>query len=118
MREHNSAVNAPDFVPHRGEITTSYAPGEAKDVRLHDGGSVRLRKLAPDYDPGNRRAALDFLLEHEERGEILTGLLYVDSNTPDLHDVLATSETPFSELDFDTLCPGLAALERINESLR
>ena len=54
VREHNAVMNRPDFVPHREEITVSYEAGESRDVTLHDGGLVRLHKLAEDYDPTDR----------------------------------------------------------------
>ena len=55
-----------------------YAPGEVIEVTQHDGSVLRLRKLAEGYDPGDRLAAMNHIAAHEARGEIVTGLLYVD----------------------------------------
>ena len=78
VREHNEAVNRIDFMPRRDAITATYAPGEVIEVTQHDGSVLRLRKLADGYDPGDRLAAMSHIAAHEARGEIVTGLLYVD----------------------------------------
>jgi 2-oxoglutarate ferredoxin oxidoreductase subunit beta len=54
----------------------------------------------------------------KEKGEILTGLVYIESNTNTLHDLLETTQTPLNTLKEDLLCPGVNALEALNESLR
>jgi 2-oxoglutarate ferredoxin oxidoreductase subunit beta len=51
-------------------------------------------------------------------GEVVTGLLYVDPHATDLHAALNTSVTPLNKLDERTLCPGAAALAKINASFR
>ena len=89
VREHNEAVNRLDFMPRRDAITATYAPGEVIEVTQHDGSVLRLRKLAAGYDPGDRLAAMNHIAAHEARGEILTGLLYVDAGAEDLHDAPA-----------------------------
>ncbi|HEV2607708.1 MAG TPA: 2-oxoacid:ferredoxin oxidoreductase subunit beta, partial [Xanthomonadaceae bacterium] len=79
VREHNEAVNRLDFMPHRDPITAIYSPGEVIEVTQHDGSVLRLRKLAAGYDAGDRLAAMGHIAAHEARGEILTGLLYVNA---------------------------------------
>ncbi|MGH8427317.1 MAG: 2-oxoacid:ferredoxin oxidoreductase subunit beta [Gammaproteobacteria bacterium] len=116
VREHELQIA--DLVPPEEEITVSYAPGERKAVTLHDGSRLVLRKLAEDYDPGDRGAALDLLATHRKRGEIVTGLLYLDAKGTDMHAYLNTVEAPLNALAYETLYPGTAALEKINESLR
>jgi 2-oxoglutarate ferredoxin oxidoreductase subunit beta len=118
VREHNAAVNALDVMPERAEIRAAYEPGTAEDVTLHDGSTVRLRKVAHDYDPHDRIAAMNYLMERHAAGEIVTGLLYVDPDACDLHDYLGTTRTPLNRLTETELCPGAAALDKINASLR
>jgi 2-oxoglutarate ferredoxin oxidoreductase subunit beta len=118
VREHNATLNRPDFVPIRDEITAQYAPGATHDVKLHDGSYVRLHKKSEDYDPTNRNAVLNSLNEHESRGEIATGILYVKPDAPDLHEIIQTVEQPLNELMTPDLCPGNGALEGINAALR
>ena len=117
VRAHNEAVNRLDFIPNRDEITAMYAPGEVIEVQQHDGSVLRLRKLAAGYDAGDRLAAMSHIAAHESRGEILTGLLYVDASAEDLHAHLNTVETPLNRLDDAALCPGSAALAAINAEL-
>ena len=118
VREHNEAVNRLDFMPSRGEITTSYEPGTVSEVVQHDGSVIRLRKLAPDYDPQDRIAAMTFMQEREAAGEVVTGLLYVHPHPEDLHKNLNTVDAPLNQLGERELVPGAAALEKLNASLR
>ena len=118
VREHNEAVNRLDFIERRAEVTADYAAGTVIDVPQHDGTVVRLRKLAEDYDPTNRIRVMNYLQERAAAGEVVTGLLYVDPDSVDLHEHLNTVETPLNQLSERELCPGPAALEKINASLR
>ncbi|HQP68704.1 MAG TPA: 2-oxoacid:ferredoxin oxidoreductase subunit beta [Quisquiliibacterium sp.] len=118
VREHNDAVNRIDFMPKRSEITADYAPGSVIDVEQHDGTTLRLRKLADDFDPRDRIGAMNHIMAHQAKGEIVTGLLYIDNDAGDLHEHLNTVATPLNRLDNKALCPGAGALERINASLR
>jgi 2-oxoglutarate/2-oxoacid ferredoxin oxidoreductase subunit beta len=118
VREHNEAVSRIDFISSRDEITTQYAPGSVVDVEQHDGKFLRLRKLKADYDPTDRLAAMHQVATHQARGEVLTGLLYVDPDAGDLHTALNTSATALNALGVDKLCPGRNALDKLNASLR
>ncbi len=118
VREHNDAVNRLDFMPRREPISADYAAGEIVDITQHDGSVLRLRKLDADYDPSNLISAMNYIQEHQARGEIVTGLLYVDTDAQDLHAHLNTVESPLNALGESELCPGVAMLERINASLR
>jgi 2-oxoglutarate/2-oxoacid ferredoxin oxidoreductase subunit beta len=118
VREHNEAVNRLDFIEGKAEITADYAAGTVIEITQHDGTMVRLRKLAPDYDPTDRIKVMNYLQERAAAGEVVTGLLYVDPEANDLHDNLNTVETPLNRLIERELCPGSVALERINASLR
>ncbi len=118
VREHNDAVNRLDVISGRDEITADYAPGEVVEVTQHDGSVLRLRKLDADYDPRDRGAAVHHLHERQAAGEIATGLLYLEPEAQDLHAYLNTVKTPFNELAEAELCPGSAALERINAAMR
>ena len=118
VREHNAAVNRMDVIVDRDEITVDYAPGTVELVTQHDGSVLKLSKLPNDYDPTDRGAAMNRLHVHQARGEILTGLLFVDPSARDLHDHLGTIKTPLNQLGDDVLTPGSAALATINERLR
>ena len=118
VRQHNEAVSRIDFIPQHQEITTQYGPGEVVEVRQHDGTYLRLRKLHSDYDPTNRYAALSYINEHQERGEVVTGLLYLDPLATDMHAALNTCEVPLNSFGVAELCPGSDALVKINAGLR
>jgi 2-oxoglutarate ferredoxin oxidoreductase subunit beta len=118
VREHNLAVNALDFMTPREPITVDYAPGTVEIVEQHDGSKLALRKLALDYDVHDRRAAMNHLMERAAFGEIVTGLLYVETEPEDMHKNFNTVRTPLNTLGEKELCPGSAALEKINASLR
>src|SRR5256885_10090509 len=85
VRMHNEAVNRLDFITGREPINVSYEPGMVEIVEQHDGSKIALRKLNAEYDIHNRLHALNFLQQHAAEGQIVTGLLYVDSNPDDLH---------------------------------
>src|SRR6202012_2222771 len=118
VREHNDAVNRLDVITGRDPITGDYAPGTVQVVEQHDGTKLALRKLDADYDPHDRLGAMTFLQKHAAKGQIVTGLLYVDPDSEDLHSHLNTVEKPLNSLDAGDLCPGTAALDKINASLR
>jgi 2-oxoglutarate ferredoxin oxidoreductase subunit beta len=118
VRQHNEAVSRIDFITPRSEITTDYAPGEVVEVPQHDGTNLRLRKLHTDYDPTDRYAALSYINAHQARGEVVTGLLYLDPLATDMHLAHNTSDTPLNQLGVKQLCPGAQALDLLNASLR
>jgi 2-oxoglutarate ferredoxin oxidoreductase subunit beta len=118
VREHNEAVNFLDFMTGRAPIHVDYAPGTVELVEQHDGTKLALRKINAEYDVHDRLAAMSFLQHHAAKGQIVTGLLYVESESQDLHGHLNTVDAPLNTLDARDLCPGTAALDKINASLR
>src|SRR5690606_19463323 len=78
-REHQVEVVHADFVPVRPEISSEQDPGTVKRVRLHDGSTVRLRKVAEDYDATDRDRAYHYIRERQRQGEVATGLLYLSA---------------------------------------
>ncbi len=118
VREHNAAVNRLDVIVPREEIVLEQTPGTLEYVAQHDGSVLALRKLPDDYDPTDRVVALGHLQRHQERGEIVTGLIFVDPDASDLHERLGTVATPLNALGEAELVPGSAALKAINAALR
>jgi 2-oxoglutarate ferredoxin oxidoreductase subunit beta len=118
VREHNDAVNRLDFISSRMPIEVKYEPGSVEVVEQHDGSKLALRKLAADYDVHDRTAALGFLHQHAAKGQIVTGLLFVEKESEDLHAHLGTVDAPLNALGERDLCPGQTALDAINASLR
>ena len=118
VREHNEAVNRLDFISVRTPIIVDYEPGTVEVVEQHDGSKLALKKIAADYDAHDRLGAMSFLQQHAAKGQVVTGLLYVDKEPEDLHDNFNTVDVPLNALGEKDLCPGTAVLERINASLR
>ncbi|MFN7919993.1 MAG: 2-oxoacid:ferredoxin oxidoreductase subunit beta [Bryobacteraceae bacterium] len=118
VREHNEAVNMLDVILTREPITAQYAPGEVREVTQHDGSILRLRKLEADYDPTDRLRAMTYLEAQRAKGEVVTGLLYLDPESSDLHANLGTIARPLNQLGELELIPNESALEKINASMR
>ena len=118
VREHNEAVNRLDFISGRAPIHIDYEPGTVEIVEQHDGSRIALRKLDADYDIHDRRAATNFLMERQEAGEVVTGLLYIEADGQDLHGSLGTVVKPLNSLSERELCPGSGSLAKFNALLR
>jgi 2-oxoglutarate ferredoxin oxidoreductase subunit beta len=117
-REHNVEIVQADFVPPSAEITADYEAGSVQTVTLHDGGRVRLRKVAEDYDPTDRDRAAGYIRERQAAGEIVTGLLYISSASRDLHDHNETVPAALTSIPYEQLCPGNAELQKLQQRFR
>ncbi|HUQ88977.1 MAG TPA: 2-oxoacid:ferredoxin oxidoreductase subunit beta [Vicinamibacterales bacterium] len=117
-REHAVEVVQTDFVPLRDPIETNYGEGTVQSVTLHDGSVVNLRKVAQDYDPTNRDAAYESIREHQRKGEVMTGLLYISADSKDVHDQNETIAAPLYNLPHEQLCPGNDALQKLMGQFR
>lgn len=117
-REHQIEVVQADYVPVRTEITTDYAPGSVQRVPLHDGSIVTFRKVDEDYDATDRDKAYSHIREHHARGEISTGLLYIDPESKDMVEQSEAISTPLYNYPYPDLCPGSAELEKLQLRFR
>jgi 2-oxoglutarate ferredoxin oxidoreductase subunit beta len=118
VREHVEITGTMDFAPMMKEITTSYEAGSVNDLTMHDGSVIRLHKLTKDWDPFDRNSAMNAIHRARDKGEILTGLLYIDEDSNDLHSMLNTADAALNSIGKEALCPGSAALGKLNSSLR
>jgi 2-oxoglutarate ferredoxin oxidoreductase subunit beta len=112
-REHDVEVSAADFVPLRREITAPDTAEELTAITMHDGSTVRFRKTHDTYDPTNRESAYAHVRACQARGEIATGLLFLDPNGADMHATAQTVPTPLVDLKYEDLCPGNDALQAL-----
>ncbi len=118
VREHIEYTSTIDFVPIENEITTSYTEGGEIDVKMHDGSHLHLHKLENEWNPKDRLSSANAVLKARMKGEILTGLIYIDEDTEPLHDVINTTMMPLNTLTEKELCPGSKKLADINAGLR
>jgi len=107
-----------DYIPPSKEIKTSYEAGEAMPIEMHDGSTIVLRKVDPDYDPSSRAAAFKYLRERFNAGEITTGLLYINESRAEMHDLMGNVDTPLSQLPLDGLHPGKEELTKLQDRYR
>jgi 2-oxoglutarate ferredoxin oxidoreductase subunit beta len=118
MKEHDHPLHAVDFVPFFEDIEVEIAEGESKEVVLHDGSRLRLRKLDRDYDPTDKLGAIRAIHESAARGEVLTGILYVEPEKKTLMDHLHLVDEPLATLPESKTRPPREALDEIMEELR
>lgn len=118
VREHIEVTSMFDFVPEQDEIITTYEPGCSKVVEMHDGTKLNFRKLSPDWDPTDRHSADARLKLAKSKGEVLTGLLYIDTESRDLHTLLNTADKPLNKMVESDLCPGNEMLQAFNDGYR
>jgi 2-oxoglutarate ferredoxin oxidoreductase subunit beta len=117
-REHEIPLHDITFVPSRDEITIAdFEPGAIKEVTMHDGSMVVLKKLDQDYDPTNRYEALRVLEEAERSNTLITGLLFIEPEAQTLFDRYDLPDEPLNRLTPDRIRPSKESLDKINEML-
>ena len=117
-REHGHEVVETDFVPILHEIQAQQDHGSTTAVTMHDGSVVRFRSVDEGYDPTDRDAAYAHLKELQAKGEVATGLLFIEPTSMDLHGFENTVDQPLVEVPFEKLCPGSGALEELQSRWR
>src|SRR6202048_5258776 len=98
MQENDEPINEIGFVASFDDIAVDYDSGQVYEVEMHDGSSLRLRKLHEDYDPTNKANAVHTLMEAHENNEVLTGVLYIDTTKPTFIDLLNVVDDPLGSL--------------------
>src|SRR5271163_279338 len=118
MQEHEEAISEVGFVPHFEDISVDYDAGSTYDVTMHDGSHLRLRKLHEDFNPTSRVTAVKALMETHERGEVLTGVFYVDTQKPSFTDLLNLVDEPLATLPEERTRPSKQVLQEIMTRLQ
>src|SRR6266403_4529223 len=118
MKDHEEPLQEVSFVPAFEDIAVDYDPGTTIDVTMHDGSHLRPRKLEEEYNTTNRIKAITRLNEARGKGEVLTGVFYVNSQTPTFVDLLNMTEEPLATLPESAVRPGREVLEQVMEELR
>ncbi len=118
-KEHEIPLHDISFVPVQEEIMIEgdFAAGTVREVQLHDGSIVLLKKLERDYDPTNRTGALNALQEAHERGWLITGLIYIDTTQPTLAEVYQLPDEPLNRLASERLRPAPETIAEVNQMM-
>src|SRR3984893_12362355 len=118
VKDHEESLQEVSFVAHFEDIAVDYDAGSTLEVTMHDGSHLRLRKLEENYDPTSRLNAPTRLTEAHERGEVLTGVFYVNPQAPTFLDMLNMTDQPLATLPESVTRPGREVLEAAMEELR
>jgi len=116
-KDHEEPIQEIGFVPYFEDVTVEQVPGETQEVEMHDGSKLRLKALRADYDPRDRRKAMDLLSDAREKQEFLTGLIYINEQTPDFLTQLNMIDEPLATLPESKTRPGREALDAIMKEL-
>jgi 2-oxoglutarate ferredoxin oxidoreductase subunit beta len=117
MQENDEPINDIGFVASFDDIAVDYDSGQVYEVELHDGSSLRLRKLHEDYDPTNKANAVKTLMEAEENNEVLTGVFYINTEKPSFAELLHMVDEPLATLPESVTRPPKAALDALMANL-
>jgi 2-oxoglutarate ferredoxin oxidoreductase subunit beta len=116
MQEHEDEVGEIGLVPHFEDLAVDYDHDTTTEVQLHDGSHLRLRKMHEDYAPTDKVLALKMLMESHEKGEVLTGVFYVDTQQRDFTSLLNMVDEPLAILPEERVRPSRAVLAEIMEA--
>ncbi|HWZ82525.1 MAG TPA: 2-oxoacid:ferredoxin oxidoreductase subunit beta [Terriglobales bacterium] len=115
--EHEERLHELDFVPSFENISVDYDPGTAFQVTMHDGSHLRLRKLEEEYNPTDRIQAMTRLMEANAKGEVLTGVFYINATAPSFVDMLNVTDEPLATLPESVVRPSREVLAQCMEEL-
>ncbi len=117
---HDIELMGPGLVIPRNEIDVQEAEYDQEgvmDVQMHDGSTVRLKKIEKDYDPRDKMAALRLLTESKDRQHFITGLIYIGEPRKTLAEINHVPETPLALLAEDVLRPSKDNLAKLMAEL-
>jgi 2-oxoglutarate/2-oxoacid ferredoxin oxidoreductase subunit beta len=114
-KDHEAPLHEISFIPPRDEIMIEdFEQGTVREVTLHDGSMVMMKKLEKDYDPTDRWQALRVLEEGQRNNWLVTGLLYFDPSVPPFFDHFDLPDKPLNRLTEQELRPSRETIERVN----
>lgn len=117
-RQHQAPLHDIAYVPRRKTIILKeFQEGEVKEVALHDGSVVVLKKLDKEYDPRDKWQALKILEDAEKNNWLVTGLLYINPEQPSLYDFMDLVERPLNRINAEDLRPPPETLDKINQDM-
>lgn len=118
MKQHGEPLHELDFIPAYEDIAVEIEDGQVRDVDMHGGARLRLKKVGRDYDPTDKLNAVRALAEAEKEGHVLTGILYLETSRPDFVELLNLVDEPLATLPESRTRPPREALDQIMDELR
>jgi len=118
MQAHEEPLHEVSFVPAFEEINVEYDPGTTLEVTMHDGSHLRLKKLEQEYDPTDKIQAVGRLMESHAKGEVLTGVFYINAKAPSFIDMLNVTDQPLATLPESLTRPSREVLAKCMEELQ
>ncbi len=118
VKDHEESYGELRFVPFFEDISVEYEPGTTREVRMHDGSKLYLSKVNEDYDPTDKMTAIRLLHETAARGELATGIIYLEPEKEDLFSMLNMVDEPLATLPVDRVRPGRQVLDEVMESYK
>jgi len=118
VKDHDEPLEEISFVPFFEDIAIDHEPGTTREVTMHDGSRLYLTKLEEDYDPTDKLTAIRTLHEVARRGELPTGIIYIEPDKEDFTALLNLVDEPLATLPLERVRPSRAALDELMESLR
>ena len=116
-KEHDELLHQIGFVQPFEQIEVDYEPGELREVTMHDGSRILLKKLEEDYDPADAVNALQRLHRANESGQMLTGLVYLRPEKKNFLDLLHMVDEPLATMTIERTRPPKEALDKIMREL-
>jgi 2-oxoglutarate ferredoxin oxidoreductase subunit beta len=117
MKDHEEPIHELSFIPSYENIAVEYDPGSTVSVKMHDGSRLQLRKLEEGYDPRNKLEAVTRIMTSHAEQEVLTGVLYVNTELPNFYDLLAIPDEPLATLPQEKTRPPKKVLDEVMDSL-
>ncbi|MEA3351285.1 MAG: thiamine pyrophosphate-dependent enzyme [Chloroflexota bacterium] len=116
-KSHEVALHELSFVPPAKSIEVKYKKGETAKITLHDGTQIILNKLAHDYKPTDRAAALQLLEKANRKQELVTGLIYINPEQKTIFDIDFLPKSPLNRMPVEKLRPSPESLDEINATM-
>ncbi|TAK17446.1 MAG: 2-oxoacid:ferredoxin oxidoreductase subunit beta [Acidobacteria bacterium] len=118
VKDHDEVLGEVTFVPYFEDINVEYEAGSTTNVKMHDGSHLYLRKIAEDYNPSDKMAAIHLLHDTARRGEFATGVFYIEPDKEDFTTSLNMVDTPLAFLTTEQVRPPKAVLDQLMDGLK
>jgi len=116
-KEHDELLHQIGFVQSYEQIEIDYEPGTMREVTLHDGSRLLLKKLEEDYDPSSAVQALQRSHKAIEDGAMLTGMIYLRPEKKSFLRLLNMTDKPLWSLNEAETRPPKESLDKIMREL-